>query len=161
MTVRLGAEDQALVLGDSDRLRQLLLNLVDNALKYTPPGGQVTLQLQKSEGWVQVAVSDTGNGISPVDLPKIFERFYRADRSRTRPGGAGLGLSIAHWIAEAHGGRLEAESNLGQGSTFRLWLPLAPGPQALGPDVGATGPAPLAMAHGLVRSHSYDVEGAC
>jgi heavy metal sensor kinase len=123
VTVRLGAEDQALVLGDSDRLHQLLLNLVDNALKYTPAGGQVTLTLRRSGGWVQVGVEDTGVGIRPEELPHIFERFYRADRSRPRSGGSGLGLSIAQWIAQAHGGRIEVESEVGQGSTFTVWLP--------------------------------------
>ncbi len=121
--VRLGAEDQAVVMGDGDRLRQLLLNLVDNAIKYTPSGGDVTLTLKRQAGWVQVTVSDTGCGIPPEDLPHIFERFYRADRSRTRPGGAGLGLSIAKWVAEAHGGELEVESEVGQGTIFTLYLP--------------------------------------
>lgn len=120
--VRLGAEDQAVVLGDADRLKQLLLNLVDNAMKYSPQGGDVTLTLRRSSGWVQVSVEDSGMGIPAHDLPYIFDRFYRADASR-RPGGAGLGLSIARWIAEAHGGRLEAESTVGVGSTFILWLP--------------------------------------
>jgi len=123
VTLRLGAEDQALVLGDRDRLRQLLLNLVDNALKYTPAGGQVTLTLRRGEGWVQVAVTDTGVGITPEDVPHLFERFYRADRSRARQSGAGLGLSIAQWVAQAHGGRIEVESQVGQGSTFTVWLP--------------------------------------
>ncbi len=126
VTVRLGEEDQALVMGDSDRLRQLLLNLVDNAIKYTPHGGEVVLRLQRDGTGVTVDVCDTGVGIAADDLPHVFERFYRADRSRGRPGGSGLGLSIARWIAEAHGGRLAAESCLGQGTTFRLWLPLAP-----------------------------------
>lgn len=121
--VRLGAEDQATVLGDPDRLRQLLLNLVDNAIKYTPSGGAVTLTLKRQAGWVQVSVADTGRGIAAPDLPHIFERFYQADRSRTRPGGAGLGLSIAKWIAEAHGGELDVESEVGQGTTFTLYLP--------------------------------------
>ncbi len=121
--VRLGAEDQAVVLGDADRLRQLLLNLVDNAIKYTPSGGDVTLTLKRQAGWVQISVADTGCGIPEQDLPHIFERFYRADRSRTRPGGAGLGLSIAKWVAEAHGGELEVESEVGQGTVFTLYLP--------------------------------------
>jgi two-component system, OmpR family, sensor kinase len=121
--VRLGAEDQAVVLGDADRLRQLLLNLVDNAIKYTPSDGDVTLTLKREAGWVLVSVADTGCGIPEEDLPHIFERFYRADRSRARPGGAGLGLSIAKWVAEAHGGELEVESEPGQGTVFTLYLP--------------------------------------
>lgn len=124
VTVRLGAEDQALVLGDADRLRQLLLNLVDNALKHVIPGsGAVTLTLRRAGGWVQVGVEDNGVGIPPEDLPHIFERFYRADPSRSRPGGSGLGLAIARWVAEAHGGRIEVESQVGKGSIFTLWLP--------------------------------------
>ncbi len=123
--VKLGEEDQALVMGDPDRLRQLLLNLVDNALKYTPAGGEVTLSLQREPGWVCIAVSDTGIGISPEDLPHIFERFYRSDKARTRgKGGTGLGLAIARWIAEAHNGRITVESAPNRGSTFTVWLPL-------------------------------------
>ncbi len=101
VTVRLGAEDQAIVEGDADRLKQLLLNLVVNAVKYTPAGGTVTLTLRRSLRWVQVVVADSGVGIATEDLPHIFDRFYRADRSRTRPGGSGLGLSIAQWIARS------------------------------------------------------------
>ncbi len=125
VVVRLGAEDQALVLGDADRLRQLLLNLIDNALKYTPAGGEVTLTLRRNAGWVQVGVVDTGIGIGPKDLPHIFERHYRADPSRGGSAGHGLGLAIAQWIAKAHGGRIEVRSELGKGSTFTLWLPEA------------------------------------
>ncbi len=119
--VKLGHEDQAVVMGDADRLTQLLLNLVDNALKYTPPGGEVKLSLYHEQGWVQIAVADTGIGIPEEDLPHIFERFYRADKARVR-GGTGLGLSIAQWIAQAHGGYLTVESQVGKGSTFTLWL---------------------------------------
>jgi len=129
--VRLGHEDQAVVLGDVDRLRQLFLNLADNALKYTPPGGQVTLSLYNDQEWVRVEVADTGVGIPPEDLqpgpkglPLIFERFYRADPARSRAqGGTGLGLSIAQWIAQAHGGEITVESQVGQGSTFTVKLP--------------------------------------
>lgn len=129
--VRLGHEDQAIILGDADRLKQLLLNLVDNALKYTPAGGRVTLSLYRTDGWVRLLVSDTGSGIQaehlqpgPTGLPLIFERFYRADKARSRAmGGTGLGLSIAYWIAQAHGGRIQVESEVGQGTTFTVWLP--------------------------------------
>jgi heavy metal sensor kinase len=127
VTVRLGAEDQALVMGDADRLRQLLLNLVDNALKYTPSDGDVTLTLSRSDGWVKVAVADTGIGMTPEDQARIFDRFYRSDPSRTRPGGSGLGLAIAQWVVQAHDGRIEVESTLGQGSKFTVWLPDASG----------------------------------
>lgn len=126
VTVRLGAEDQAMVFGDSDRLRQLLLNLVDNALKYTSTGvGEVTLTLRRAGGWVQVAVEDNGVGIASEELPHIFERFYRTDISRFRhgSGGAGLGLAIAKSIAEAHGGKIDVQSQPGKGSIFTVWLP--------------------------------------
>ncbi len=123
VTVRLGHEDQALVLGDPDRLRQLLLNLVDNAIKYTPRGGVITLSLYRENGWVRVSVQDTGAGIPAEALPHIFERFFRMPRYGRK--GVGLGLAIARWIAEAHNGRLEVESEVGQGSTFTLWLPEA------------------------------------
>jgi two-component system OmpR family sensor kinase len=136
--VRLGHEDQASVLGDPDRLRQLLLNLVDNALKYTPPGGRVTLSLERDEEWVRVT-ADTGSGIpaehlqpGPNGRPPIFERFYRVEKARSQAvSGTGLGLSIAHWIAQAHGGRIAVESQVGQGTTFTVWLP-AHGDQAGG-----------------------------
>jgi len=121
--VRLEHEDQAVVLGDADRLKQALLNLVDNAIKYTPPGGKVHLSLYHDQDWVQIEVRDTGVGISPEDLPHIFERFYRADKCRGGRGGTGLGLSIADWVARAHAGQITVESKVGEGSTFTLWLP--------------------------------------
>ena len=122
LKVTLGAEDQALVEGDLDRLKQLLLNLVENAIKYTP-SGEVKLSMLKQSGEVGVSVSDTGMGIPPADLPHIFERFYRVDKARSREqGGTGLGLSIAQWIAQAHGGRIEARSEVGKGTTFTVWL---------------------------------------
>jgi two-component system, OmpR family, sensor kinase len=123
ITVRLGTEDQALVMGDGDRLRQLLLNLVDNAIKYTPAGGTVTLGLVRRDGWAQVAVGDTGMGIAAEDRPHIFERFYRADRSRSRAdGGSGLGLAIARHLVEAHGGHIWATSEEGKGTQVSFTL---------------------------------------
>jgi heavy metal sensor kinase len=123
--VRLGQEDQARVMGDRDRLKQVLLNLMSNAIEYTPAGGAVTLGLACVGDWARVTVSDTGPGISQEDLPHIFERFYRVDRSRKRTGqgGAGLGLSIANWITRSHEGRLEVASEVGKGTTFSVWLP--------------------------------------
>ena len=127
MDVRLGREDQASVIGDRDRLKKMLLNLVANAVEFTPTGGTVTLGLTRVEGWARLTVSDTGPGIPQEELGHIFERFYRLDRSRRKTigGGAGLGLSIAYWIARSHQGRIEVSSEVGKGSTFSVWLPLA------------------------------------
>jgi two-component system, OmpR family, sensor kinase len=126
LDVRLGHEDQALVWGDQERLRQLLLNLTDNAIKYTPEGGTITLSLTNEEGWVRISVRDTGIGIQTDNQAQIFDRFYRTDKARSRElGGSGLGLSIVQWIAQAHKGRITVESGTAQGSTFTLWLPEA------------------------------------
>ena len=125
--VSIGEIDQAVVVGDRDRLKQLLLNLVSNALKYTPEGGRVTLGLACVNEWARLAVTDTGVGIPPDELPHVFDRFYRVDKARSRAmGGAGLGLSIARRIAHLHGGRIEAMSEgEDKGTTFCVWLPLA------------------------------------
>jgi heavy metal sensor kinase len=126
--LRLGNEDQITVQGDRDRIKQALLNLGINALQHTPPGGMVTLALARQDGFATLSVTDSGHGISAADLPYIFDRFYRADRSRSRQqGGAGLGLAIVKWVAEAHSGRVEVASTLGAGSEFSLWLPLNAG----------------------------------
>jgi heavy metal sensor kinase len=124
--VRLGQEDQARVVGDRDRLKQMLLNLAANAVEYTPAGGQVTLGLARVGDRARLIVADTGPGIPQEELPHIFERFYRIDRSRKRTngGGAGLGLSIAYWIARSHRGHVEVASEVGIGTTFSVWLPL-------------------------------------
>jgi signal transduction histidine kinase len=122
----IGDEDQAVVLGDADRLKQLLLNLVDNARKYTPKGGKVTLGLRRAGGWAQLSVADTGLGIPAQDLPHIFERFYRVDKARSRvAGGTGLGLSIAKHIVLAHQGTISVKSRLGEGTTFTVSLPIS------------------------------------
>lgn len=121
LTVSLG-EGPVYVWADGDHLRRLWLILLENAVKYTPAGHWIRVSLTGCEpGPVVCEIRDSGIGISPTDLPLIFERFYRADKARARSeGGAGLGLAIAHWITEAHGARLEAESTLGSGSTFRV-----------------------------------------
>lgn len=125
VTVELTAVDQVMILGDEDRLKQLLLNLVDNGIKYTQPGGAVRLSLAKDNGWARLSVSDTGIGIPAEDLPHIFDRFYRVDKARSRAqGGSGLGLAIVKWIVQAHGGGIQVDSTPGQGTTFRITLPL-------------------------------------
>jgi two-component system OmpR family sensor kinase len=123
--VHLGQEDQARVRGDRDRLKQVLLNLVANAVDHTPPGGSVTLSLACVEDRARINITDTGHGIPKEELTHIFERFYRVDRSRKRKasGGIGLGLSIAFWIVQSHAGSIEVESEVGKGTTFSVWLP--------------------------------------
>jgi heavy metal sensor kinase len=132
LQLRMTEIDQVQVNGDRDRLKQVLLNLVGNALQYTPAGGQVTLALRKTGERSQLVVTDTGPGILPQDLPHIFERFYRGEKSRKRSSstGFGLGLSIAYWIVHNHGGTIEVTSQEGKGTTFCVWLPLAkPSPE--------------------------------
>lgn len=123
--VELVEVDQATIMGDVDRLKQLLINLVENAIKYTPAGGEVRISLSKKAGWAQLEVADNGIGIPAENLPHIFDRFYRVDKARTRAqGGSGLGLSIAQWIAQAHGGAIRVSSTVGEGTTFTVTLPL-------------------------------------
>ncbi|MEE8282297.1 MAG: ATP-binding protein [candidate division NC10 bacterium] len=127
VTLHLGPVEPVSIQGDPERLRRLLLNLVDNGIKYTPPGGEVTLSLERDEEWASLKVSDTGIGLSPEELERVFQPFYRAAETRSRgEGGAGLGLCIARSIAEAHSGRIQVESALGRGSTFTVRLPLHP-----------------------------------
>jgi signal transduction histidine kinase len=129
LTIELPLCDEAVVLGDPNRLRQLFLNLVTNAIKYTPRGGHVELSLsRRPHDDVAFAVRDTGIGISASDMPHLFERFWRADRVRSRAtgGGFGLGLSISQWIVQAHGGTLTVQSRLGRGSVFTVVVPVAP-----------------------------------
>lgn len=114
---------------DKSRIRQLLMNLLTNAIKYTPAGGRVAISCAAEDGQVVFAVRDTGVGIAPGDLPHIFDRFWRADAARSRTGerpGVGLGLAISKWIAEAHGGTIVAHSRPGRGTTFTVTIPGAP-----------------------------------
>ncbi len=124
--VHLNEIDQVYVNGDRDRLKQVFINLAANAIQYTPQGGDVYLSLEHIKNQARVIVRDTGPGIPAEDLPHIFERFYRAEKSRTRgkSTGFGLGLSIVNWIVEKHGGRIEVVSQDGKGTTFAVWLPL-------------------------------------
>ena len=118
--------DQIMINGDRDRLKQVLINLIANAIKYTPQGGEVVLSLGKVGANARLIVRDTGLGIPAEDLPHIFERFYRAEKSRSRSkvGGFGLGLSIAYWIINRHGGQIEVDSTEGKGTTFCIYLPM-------------------------------------
>jgi heavy metal sensor kinase len=122
----LGALDNLTVKGDRLKLRQLFLNILDNAIRYTPSGGAVSGSLVRKEGNAYVTVCDTGAGIPPEHLPHIFDRFYRVDNARSRAdGGTGLGLAIASSIAKLHGGEIQVESQVGKGSAFYVTLPLA------------------------------------
>jgi signal transduction histidine kinase len=119
-------EGPVLLQVDKHRIRELMLNLVTNAIKYTPAGGLVGLSLTELDGAVTLTVSDTGVGIAPGDLPHIFDRFWRADPARSRTGeraGTGLGLAITKWIAEAHGGSITVQSRPGRGTVFTVHLP--------------------------------------
>jgi signal transduction histidine kinase len=110
---------------DPPKIERVLTNLIGNAIRYTPEGGRVTIDAQRRDGQVRVSVRDTGEGIADDDLPRVFERFYRGERSRSRSsGGAGLGLAIAKGIVEAHGGSIEVTSRPGEGSIFTFTLPV-------------------------------------
>ena len=129
LQLEVGHIEPVRVRGDEESLRRVTLILLDNAIKYTPirdeeGASRVTVSLERSKGQAVLRVRDTGIGIEPADLPHIFERFYRADRARSRQG-TGLGLSIAQTLVEELGGRITAESTPGRGSTFSVWFPLA------------------------------------
>ncbi len=131
ISVRLSRCDDVTVSGDSTRLRQLFLNLIDNAVKYTPERGKIALALERSDGQAVVSVRDSGIGIPRKHQTKVFERFYRVERPRgVYIQGSGLGLSIAKWIAEAHHGSIEVRSREKKGSTFIVRIPLAPSESA-------------------------------
>jgi two-component system phosphate regulon sensor histidine kinase PhoR len=117
--------DLPLVNGDAERLGQVLVNLLHNAVKFSPAGGTVTVRASGVDGEVDVAVEDQGPGIARSDQPRIFERFYKVDRARSRgTGGTGLGLAIARHVVEGHGGRIWVESEPGAGATFHIRLPV-------------------------------------
>jgi len=126
VNIKLTEIDQIIVNGDRDRLKQVLINLVSNAINYTPKGGEVYLSLGKVGENARLIVRDTGQGIAIEDLPHIFERFFRAEKSRTRSktSGFGLGLSIVYWIVDHHGGRIEVNSAENKGATFCIYLPI-------------------------------------
>src|SRR5581483_2321570 len=119
-------DDLPPVFVDPERVHQVLFNLLDNAVRFTPPGGAVVVSAQRTNGSCEVSVADSGPGIPPEHLPRLFERFYRVDPSRSqRDGGTGIGLAIARSVVEAHGGRIRAESEVGKGSVFTFDLPVA------------------------------------
>jgi two-component system phosphate regulon sensor histidine kinase PhoR len=122
--IREPTEEPLVIRGDRRQLEQALVNLLDNAVKYTDPPGRVVLSIRRRDREVHLEVSDTGVGIPEEHIPRIFERFYRVDKARSRQlGGTGLGLAIVKHIVQAHGGRVEVESTPGKGSTFRVVLP--------------------------------------
>ncbi len=119
------AQENLVVNGDRVKLRQLFINILENAIRYTPDDGNISVSLVKEDLNALVAISDTGIGIPPEHLPHIFERFYRVDKARSRAdGGVGLGLAIAKYIAESHNGKIEVESQVGKGTTFKIYIPL-------------------------------------
>ncbi len=123
--ITIGRQEDLYIKGDAYRLKQLLDNLVDNAVRYTPEGGTITLSLFRDSGWARLEVADNGIGIPPEHLPHLFGRFYRVDKARSRAkGGSGLGLAIVKSIAEQHGGKVTVASEPGKGSTFTAWFPL-------------------------------------
>jgi signal transduction histidine kinase len=123
--VQVRNNEHLMIVGDRVRLRQLFLNLIDNAIKYTPDGGTVTLTMERRNGTAVFVVEDTGIGIPVEEQAKIFDRFYRVDKARSREmGGTGLGLSIAKWIAELHRGSISVQSEPQKGSVFTVHLPM-------------------------------------
>jgi signal transduction histidine kinase len=117
-------QEAATVCADPDALRQVLTNLLDNSVRYTPAAGRIVCAARRQGEGTAISVRDTGAGISREHLPRIFERFWRADTSRSREeGGTGLGLSIVKHLVEAHGGRVWAQSDLGRGTTVTCWFP--------------------------------------
>lgn len=125
ITVTLKETQEAAVLGDELRIRQMLLNLIDNAIKYNRVNGTIDISLNREDGLSKIRIADTGIGIPESQIPRIFDRFYRVDKARSRAlGGSGLGLSIAQWIVHAHGGSIQVLSNESEGTEFLICFPL-------------------------------------
>jgi heavy metal sensor kinase len=125
ITIQLNSAHTANILADKNQFKRMVLNILDNAIKYTPPGGKITIDLRQAQGWVDIDIADTGVGIPEKELPYIFDRFYRVDKSRSTAG-FGLGLSIARSIAMAHGGKIVAKANIPQGTIFTIIIPCHP-----------------------------------
>jgi heavy metal sensor kinase len=124
VTIECPSHDDVAFHGDEELVRRMVMNLIDNAIRYTPAGGRVTATLESRGGDVAIRIADTGTGIAPEVAPHVFERFYRGDKARSRQdGGFGLGLAIVKWIAESHQGAVELASTPGAGSTFTVTLP--------------------------------------
>jgi two-component system, OmpR family, sensor kinase len=124
--IRFGEIEPVIITGDRDRLKQVLLNLGSNAVNYTPEGGRIYLSLKSHQDWIEIVVSDEGQGVPKEEVSRLFERFYRGEKSRTRESetvGYGLGLPIAYWIVRNHGGRIDVDTAAGKGTTFTVWLP--------------------------------------
>jgi signal transduction histidine kinase len=125
ITVSLKKADEAVIMGDEQRLRQMLLNLIDNAIKYNRPEGTIDCFLERTNGEGTITIADSGIGIPPSETARIFDRFYRVDKARNREiGGAGLGLSIVRWIVDAHGGTIRVLSRVDEGSKFVVGFPI-------------------------------------
>lgn len=162
LKLKLSGLEASRVMGSTDRLKQLLLNLIGNAIKFTPDGGTITIGVRQRAGQAEVEVSDTGIGINAEDQKRIFDRFFQSDHSRTHRSendGAGLGLSIARWIVSVHLGEIEVESAEGEGTTFRVLLPLlkeeAQGPGSNGKQpTGRFKPAPRAVSAELSETQN-------
>ena len=155
LTVSMTVLEEGVIEGDAQRLRQLFLNLITNAIKYTPRGGRVELSLShRLADEIAFVVRDSGIGMSAADLSHLFERFWRADRARSRTserGGFGLGLAISQWIAQAHGGRITVQSRLGRGSVFTVVLPMLVTPRT---------PALEPVKEGIAAAEAHDVRGS-
>jgi signal transduction histidine kinase len=130
VTLQLNHAHTVEIFADKNQLKRLILNLLDNSIKYTPPGGRVCVDIRREKTTADIEIADTGTGIPSADLPHIFDRFYRVDKSRSSVG-FGLGLSIAQSIAMAHGGKIIARANAPQGTVFTISLPIKPNDQTI------------------------------